>query len=138
MGLDGISINQLRITPELNSSELNSTVALPGEVRTVDGLSNGQRVNPDKENEDNENFNQADDEENEEENKEENETDEPVTKFDLSDTNKFVIKLDEKTDRITISEKASGNIVQTIDAEELLKFVQYAPNSYGSIINKKL
>ena len=52
MGLDGISINQLRVTPELNSAELNSSVAInSNEVKVVDGLSSGQRVDPDKEKE---------------------------------------------------------------------------------------
>ena len=52
MGLDGISINQLRITPENSASETSRNAKLLNQTehKVVDGLSTGQRVDPDKEN----------------------------------------------------------------------------------------
>ena len=43
MGLDGISLNQLRVTPENNSSELNKNVRMNAnqEFKIVDGLELG-------------------------------------------------------------------------------------------------
>jgi len=142
MGLDGISINQLRVTPERTSAELNNVAAINlSENRVVDELSIGQRVDPDKEHEkdtpsDKNKKNSKNDNKNDEEN--EYIIEEPITKYDLSDTNKFNIKLDSETNKIIITEKSTGLIIQTIDADELLKFVEYSPNSCGSIINKKL
>ena len=45
MGLDGISINQLRVTPENNSAELNNPArfSLEASHKVVDGLSQGQK-----------------------------------------------------------------------------------------------
>ena len=139
MGLDGISINQLRITPELNSAELNSQIAInTNGNRIVDGLSNGQRVNPDKEQEHGNSDSKSNKKDRNEEEENEETTSEEVTKYDLSDANKFNVKLNSETNSIILPDKISGNTVQTIDADELLKFIQYSPNSYGSIINKKL
>ena len=134
MGLDGISINQLRVTPELNSAELNSAQNINSqESKVVDGLSEGQRVDNEKEKEhDSQGY-----EFNQEENEEEETEQEAVTKYDLSDANKFSVKLDEDTNKILIYEKSTKNLVQAIDADELTKLVSFAPNSCGSIVNKK-
>ena len=53
MGLDGISINQLRVTPENNSAESNriARFEINNEHKVVDSLSQGQKVDPDKEQE---------------------------------------------------------------------------------------
>ncbi|MBR2069204.1 MAG: hypothetical protein IJ877_05515 [Candidatus Gastranaerophilales bacterium] len=136
MGLDGISINQLRVTPEFNSAELNATASInQNDTKIVDGLSNGQRVDPDKESE-KDNSNQEF-QSNEDEEETEPEEEEPVTKYDLSDSSKFVVKLDEDSNRILILEKSSKHIIQSIDADQLSKIVMYSPNSCGSIVNKK-
>ncbi len=135
MGLDGISINQLRVTPELNSAELNSTFNVnQNDAKIVDGLSNGQKVDPDKESEhDNSqfNFNENDEHEDQEEVEE-------ITKYDLSDTKKYSLKLDSSLNKILIIDKSTNNIIQSIDADILSKLVCYAPNSCGSIVSKKL
>lgn len=133
MGLDGISINQLRITNELNSADLNSaSVRAVDEIKVVDGLSSGQRVNPDKEN--GHDFSYDGEQKKREEESSDEET---VTKYDLSDTSKYVLKLDDETNQIHIIEKATGNVIQIVDAEELSKFLIFSSNSCGSMINKK-
>ena len=142
MGLDGISINQLRVTPESNSSELNNQArfSLNNDTRIVDGLSEGQRVDPDKERERN---NQTLKKhytslgENAEEENEETIIDETVEKYDLSQADKYILKLDETEDNILIIEKATKKIIQKIDAKELSKFVNYLSGPTGSIINRK-
>lgn len=142
MGLDGISINQLRVTPESNSSELNNQArfSLNNDTRIVDGLSEGQRVDPDKERERN---NQTLKKhytslgENAEEENEETTIDETVEKYDLSQADKYILKLDENEDNILIIEKATKKVIQKIDAKELSKFVNYLSGPTGSIINRK-
>lgn len=136
MGLDGISINQLRVTPDLNSAELNAVNLNPAnEVKAVDSLSNGQRVDPDKENE---HANQgnlsggAQDSENDD-----NELDEEIIKYDLSDSNKYLLKLDDVQNAILIIEKKTNKIIQTIDADELSKLVLFSKSSCGAIVNRK-
>ena len=47
MGLDGISVNQLRISSELNSGELNK-INQENFPQVVDGLTQGQRINADE------------------------------------------------------------------------------------------
>ena len=100
MGLDGISINQLR-TPENNSAELNSKVRFASnqEHKTVDGLSQGQKIDPDQENEKNDTellkqFAQSSEEDNTEE-----EIQEEVIKYDLSDSSKYTLKVDNEINR---------------------------------------
>ena len=135
MGLDGISINQLRVTPELNSAELNSTFNVnQNDAKIVDGLSNGQKVDPDKESEhDNSRFDFSKNDKQEEEQEAEE-----ITKYDLSDTKKYSLKLDSSLNKILIIDKSTGDIIQSIDADTLSKLVNYAPNSCGSIVSKKL
>lgn len=138
MGLEGISVNQLRVTQENNSAELNSTsrFALENTHKVVDGLSQGQKVDPDKENEHggalSENYN-SDSSDNDEENQEEEE----VVKYDLSDSSKYILKVDEDSNNILIMEKSTSNVVQTISADELSRYVGFLSSAQGSIVNRK-
>ena len=137
MGLDGISINQLRIVPENNSSELNNSVrfSTEGSHKIVDGLSSGQKVDPDGENK----------HENQElteqyfsdENEDSNEVEEEIIKLDLSKTDKYGLKIDNDTNTILIYEKSSNNVVQKIDARELSSYVGYLSSAQGSLVNRK-
>ena len=141
MGLDGISLNQLRVTPENNSSELNNQAkfSLNNDTRVVDGLSEGQKVDPDKEREkDNRSLQEgfSSSEGNEEEAKDD-EYIEPVEKYDLSQSDKYLLKLDEIDNNILIIEKATKRVIQKIDANELSQFVNYMSGPTGSIINRK-
>lgn len=142
MGLDGISINQLRITPENNSSELNNQVRfnLNSEIRAVDGLNQGQKVDPDQEKEKNKEgyfFNSSNEENGE--NEQESDTIEPVEviKYDLSKSDKYMLKIDDDTENILIVEKDTKKTVQRISADELSTVVNYLSNAHGSIINKR-
>ena len=135
MGLDGISVNQLRITPEFNSAELNKHQSINSEeIKIVDGLSNGQRIDPDKERDSQQSEAQS---QQKEESKEEENIQEEVTKYDLSDSNKYVVKLDDVTNQILIIEKATNKVVQNVDADQLSKLVAYSQNTCGSIVNRK-
>ena len=140
MGLDGISVNQLRITPEHNSSELNKVPKFSlDNSRPVDGLSQGQKVDPDKEREKekrelNKQYNSSD-----EPLDEENEAliDIPIIKYDLSQSEKYTLKVDDATNEIIIIDKATTEIVQRVSADDLSHFVNYLSNSQGSIVNRK-
>lgn len=136
MGLDGISINQLRVTPEHNSSELNNVTRfnLGNNHKVVDSLSNGQKIDPDKEN-NQDNPELAEQYTGEEE--QEDETPEEIIKYDLSENNKYMLKLDENSNTILIVEKATSKVVQKINADELSSYVGFLSNSQGSIINRK-
>ena len=137
MGLDGISVNQLRLTPDMNSAELNSVNNIPSnEVKAIDGLANGQRVDPDKESEHENNAflndnNAADDDSQDEDEEME------VVKYDLSDSSKYCLKLDASENKIQIIEKKTNNVIQTFDADELMKLISFSSSSCGSIVNKK-
>lgn len=136
MGLDGISVNQLRITQENNSAEMNRiNKTTTNEHKVVDGLSDSQKVDPDKDKEhDNPDF------ENSDEPDEQNQSDIPqeeIIKYDLSDNSKYFLKLDEESNNILIIEKSSKNVVQAINADEMSSFVGYMLNSQGSMVNRK-
>lgn len=137
MGLDGISINQLRVTPENNSAHLNETVRfnLNEEHKVVDGLSQGQKVDPDREQEKEEDAQLANDYSDKEENEEEQQSD--VIKYDLAESNKYILKVEEESNSILIIEKATSMVVQSINANELSNYVGYLSNSQGSIVNRK-
>ncbi len=135
MGLDGISINQLRVTPEHNSAELNNTAKTEQNYTKIDGLSQGQKVDPDKEKEKEKNgFNFESKDSQEEEASEEKVE---VIKYDLSKSDKYTLKVDEETDKILIIEKATKNVIQEINAQELSQLVNFLSNSQGSIVNRK-
>ena len=142
MGLDGISVNQLRITPENNSAELNNPArfVVGNEHKIVDGLSNSQKIDPDKE-KDHQNpelarhyESDSEDESSEDEN---TDSEELVVKYNLSDSANYVLKLDEKSNNILIVDKSTSEVVQKIDADELSRYVGFLSNSQGSIINRK-
>lgn len=151
MGLDGVSINQLRITPENNSAELNSQVRFQdNNFGKIDGLSEGQRVDSKKRERQNQNNNSLsqkkgdiDEEENEEDSfggqYEVNETNpEEIIKYDLTNSKLYSLKLEEATNKIMIIEKATGNVIQVFDADDLRRFVNFMPDSCGALVNKKL
>ena len=137
MGLDGISINQLRVTPENNSAELNNPArfSLEASHKVVDGLSQGQKVDPDRENEHEDpelldQFGGA-----EEENQED--VQEEVIKYDLSESSRYFLNVDEENNKILILEKATKRVVQEIGADELSNYVGFLSSSQGSIVNRK-
>ncbi len=142
MGLDGISVNQLRITPENNSSELNRVPKFSlDNSRPVDGLSQGQKVDPDKEREKekrelNKQYNSL---ESSDENVVENDSnpDDDIIKYDLSQSDKYVLDVDEDSDEILIIEKITKKVIQRIDADSLSSFIKFLSFSQGGIINRK-
>lgn len=137
MGLDGISVNQLRITPENNSAELNNPARfnLDASHKVVDGLAQGQKVDPDKDNNhENPELLEQFDEDTSEENEE---FQEEIIKYDLSESSKYSLNLDEESNKILIIEKATKRKVQEIGADELSSYVGYLSNSQGSIVNRK-
>ena len=140
MGLDGISINQLRITPENNSAELNNPVRfnVSSEHKIVDGLSNSQKVDPDKEKDhDDPELARHYDSDNDEIIDNEDANNEEIVKYNLSDSGNYILKLDENSNNILIIEKSTSAVVQKIDADELSKYVGFLSNSQGSIVNRK-
>ncbi len=136
MGLDGISINQIRSIQDKNSNELNSIVFNPKteNTRSVSGLDKGRMVDPDKENNENQEEFEFDFNEQEENQPED---DNSAVKYDLSRTDKYSLTLDENTNEIVIKEKDSGEVIQKIDAQNLSRFVNFLSNTQGAIVNRK-
>jgi len=104
MGLDGISTNQLRFLNEQNSNELNNVPAQQINPKHIDGMSSGQRINPDDKKEKQNSEFSEDEEENQETDDKENEIEESI-KYDLSDTKRYLLKVDDDTNNILIKEK---------------------------------
>ena len=136
MGLDGISINQIRSIQDKNSNELNSIVFNPKteNTRSVSGLDKGRMVDPDRENNENQEEFEFDFNEQEENQPED---DNSAIKYDLSRTDKYSLILDENTNEIVIKEKESGEVIQKIDAQNLSRFVNFLSNTQGAIVNRK-
>ncbi len=138
MGLDGISPIQLRQLPEVNSAELNS-ILKPNEnlnTRMVDGLSKEQKVDPDKENHKQDSAG-SNSKNNTEEDKNEEEEKFNESKIDLSQTNKYELKLNESSNSIVIAEKATNKVIQVINADTLAVFVKNLAEGKGAIVNRK-
>ena len=136
MGLDGISINQIRSIQDKNSNELNSIVFnhKTENTRSVSGLDKGRMVDPDRENNENQEEFEFDFNEQEENQPED---DNSAIKYDLSRTDKYSLILDENTNEIVIKEKDSGEVIQKIDAQNLSRFVNFLSNTQGAIVNRK-
>ena len=143
MGLDGISPNQLRAVTEMNSAKLNSILKPDNNInsKAVDGLSNGQKVNPDDEKEKEKGHEHSD---NKQRQNDENDTDKKQQeaefnsyKIDLTQANKYELKVNEKADTIVITEKNTQKTVQVITADKLAVFVENLAGANGSIVNKE-
>lgn len=144
MGLEGISINQLRIAPDKETSGFNPNVKLnSNDIKIVDGLATGQKVDPDKEREHekrqlNKKYNSPDDSsESETEEEFDDSQSEAVVKYDLSVSGRYNLVLDDASNEILIVEKKSGDIIQKIDPDALSNFVNYLPYAQGAMINRK-
>ena len=141
MGLDGISVNQLRITQDNSTTQnVNSSKGFLNEnIKAVDGMSEGQRVDPDKHNkqEKRELNKQYVKVSQDDINDEDVENNEEVLKYDLSQTDKYTLKVDESTNTIMIIKKDTQEVVQSLDAQGLSRFVNFMDNAKGTLINRK-
>ena len=144
MGLDGISVNQLRMGSELNSNELNN-INPQTSPQFINGLSKGQRIDADDKN--NQNHAQGEileqEDENEDDKNDENDginkktPAKDITKYDLSDTKKYALEIDDKTNTVSIKEKSSQTVIQTFDIQTLSSLTKYLKNYCGVLINRK-
>ena len=144
MGLDGISVNQLRMGSELNSNELNN-INPQTSPQFINGLSKGQRIDADDKN--NQNHAQGEileqEDENEDDKNDENDginkktPAKDITKYDLSDTKKYALEIDDKTNTVSIKEKSSQTVIQTFDIQTLSNLTKYLKNYCGVLINRK-
>lgn len=134
MGLDGISLNQLRSPIEQPIREYNSQVSASSssDSRVVGAMSNSGRVDPDKES----SKNTQDFDFGQNENKKQDENEEEVVKYDLSDNEKYSLNIDEDN-MVSIVEKSTGNVIQKLNSQELSRYVSFLSNSNGSIVNRR-
>ncbi len=140
MGLDGISVNQLRISSELNSGELNK-INQENFPQVVDGLTQGQRINADEKKEKEENKKNTKRSNKDEDLKDNEQNDElselNAVKYDLSDNNKYILKLEEESGNILIIDKKTQQVIQKFNPEALSNLTKYLKNYTGVLINKR-
>ena len=143
MGLDGISVNHLRVTPENTSKEnaINSDflVNRNSGSRSVNSLDKKSAIDTD----DKENTSffggdtSGETEENDEDNVEENSSVE-IEKIDLSNKELYEIKVDENTNSLTIYNKKEQKPVGEITPVELSSLVDNLKNPGGILVNKRI
>ena len=142
MGLDGISVNQLRITPENTSKEnaINSDFkARLGEgSRSVNSLDKKSAIDTDdKENTSffgGDSSSSSEEDENAQEEKEIAE----YEKIDLTNKDIYEIKPDENRNSLVIYNKQQGVVVQEITPNKLSVFVDNLKNPAGILVNKRI
>ena len=141
MGLDGISVNQLRITPDNTSKEnaINADFkARMGEgSRSVNSLDKKSAIDTD----DKENtsfFGGESSSNDEEENLEEETQNIEYEKIDLTNKDIYEIKPDENTNSLVIYNKQQGVVVQEITPNKLSVFVDNLKNPAGILVNKRI
>ena len=141
MGLDGISVNQIRITQENTSKEnailADMTAKGGGSSRSINSLDKKGAVDTD----DKENtsfFAKSDS--SEEEQEEANEFGEVVEyeKFDLSNKDDFEIKIEDETNSVVIYNKKNEKIVQKITPQGLSELIGALEHPSGAMVNKKV
>lgn len=141
MGLDGISVNQLRITPDNTSKEnaINADFkARMGEgSRSVNSLDKKSAIDTDDK--ENTSFFGGESSSNEdEENPEEETQDIEYEKIDLTNKDIYEIKPDENTNSLVIYNKQQGVVVQEITPSELSSLVDGLKNPSGILVNKRI
>ena len=141
MGLDGISVNQLRITPDNTSKEnaINADFkARMGESsRSVNSLDKKNAIDTD----DKENtsfFGGESSSNDEEENFEEETQNIEYEKIDLTNKDIYEIKPDENTNSLVIYNKQQGVVVQEITPNQLSILVDSLKNPSGILVNKRI
>lgn len=141
MGLDGISVNQLRITPDNTSKEnaINADFkARMGESsRSVNSLDKKSAIDTD----DKENtsfFGGESSSNDEEENLEEETQNIEYEKIDLTNKDIYEIKPDENTNSLVIYNKQQGVVVQEITPNQLSILVDSLKNPSGILVNKRI
>lgn len=131
MGLDGISVNQLRITQEANYSNIPTN-----ESKKIDGLYEGQKVDPDKEKE-----KQNQQETFQDGYKHQDDDNESIPfdaiKYDLGDSEKYILKIDEESNNVIIIKKDTQEVLQVFSAEVLSNLTGFLQDSHGILINRK-
>lgn len=141
MGLDGISVNQLRITQENTSRENTLNSQMLAEIgsgsRSVNSLDKKGAIDTDDK--ENTSFFGGDSSTSgdEEDNKETQESVE-YEKIDLSNKEMYEIKVDEATNSLTIYNKKENKTVQEITPYELSTLVDNLKNPGGILINKRI
>ena len=140
MGLDGISVNSLRITPENTSKEnaINADATAKNQgSRSVNSLDKKGAIDTD----DKENTSFFGGESSNGESEEENEIIEdiiPVEKIDLTNKEDYEIRVEGTNNIISIYNKKSESVVQQITPTELSELVDSLKNPGGIIINKRI
>lgn len=141
MGLDGISVNQLRITQENTSKEntLNSQMLanIGSSSRSVNSLDKKGAIDTD----DKENtsfFGGESSSEEEEEQKENSEEKLDFPKIDLSNKDVYEIRIDENNSSLSIYNKQENKMIQEITPGGLSSLVDNLKNPGGILINKRV
>lgn len=141
MGLDGISVNQLRITQENTSREnaINADLKATRELasKTVDSLDKKSAIDTD----DKENTSFFGGESSADEEQEENNDELPIEeheKIDLTNKDLYEIKPDENTNSLVIYNKEQNVVVQQISPNELSTLVDSLKNPSGILVNKRI
>ncbi len=140
MGLDGISVNQLRVTPENTSKEnaINADLLAKRGIgdRSINSLDKKSAIDTD----DKENTSffggESSDDNEDDENKETEITE--IEKIDLSNKDLYEIKPDEHTNSLIIYNKQENTIVQQISPGELSTLVDSLKNPGGILVNKRI
>ncbi len=143
MGLDGISVNQLRITQENTSKEntLNSQMLanIGSGSRSVNSLDKKSAIDTDdKENTSFFGGESSSEEEEQEEKKDNEEESFDFPKIDLTNKELYEIKVDESKSSFSIYNKQENKIVQEISPNELSALVDSLKNPSGILINKRI
>jgi len=128
MGIEGISPNQLRIEPQTQQSIQSA----PQVEKKVGGLTQGKKINPDEENENkfaNEQGFQNRDNNEEEQNE--------VINYDLTDTKKYQLKIDENTNNVLIIKKDTQEVIQVFSANVLSNLTGFLNEGNGILVNRK-
>ena len=143
MGLDGISVNQIRITPENTSREnaINSDflVNRNSDSKSVNSLDKKSAIDTDDK--ENTSFFGGDSSGATEENEEETDDNNPsveIEKIDLSNKELYEIKVDEDTNSLTIYNKKEQKPVGEITPVELSSLVDNLKNPGGILVNKRI
>lgn len=141
MGLDGISVNQLRITPENTSKEnaINSDfkARLNEDSRSVNSLDKKSAIDTDDK--ENTSFFGGDSSSSKEDETPQEETEiAEYEKIDLTNKDLYEIKPDENRNSLVIYNKQQGVVVQEITPNKLSVFVDNLKNPAGILVNKRI
>lgn len=147
MGIDGFSMGNLLPNTDMTAAQMAGEAEILAqkeaklEVKTMDKSSKEGGVNRKKDDKDGNSQESFDEEEHEDNESQENDFTNKhlsVEDFEQSDVKDFSIRINDYTNEVELLNKKDKRVMETIDADNLMRVVAKLDHASGIFVNKKI